>query len=326
MGEIVQKYKTNKKACAFLHFSVFGCSICNIATMTFPPLAAALAALLCMHGVAAVAPHHHHHNSHCLENVWRRKMQKHAELLAGRAQSLATTPGAFRSHTTAYDAFEPTYTCQSEWRTGVLFGDGGKFVCGEPAYFRAKKNCLAYSVGSNGDSTFEADVIKRFGCEVHTFDPTGDTADFNTVVTKTGAHFHPWGIGTTGTKIHNGATGQDNDLFSLFDVMQKLGHGGRHIDILKIDCEGCEYDAFAKLWPHIEDGSASVGQIQVELHGTDFDTIHKFFEGAEAAGYMIFHKERNQWGCGGANCVEYALIHVSEAHKIFEATHCSARK
>ena len=272
----------------------------------------------------ATALRHEHvlsNHAHCLQHVWNAKLRKHAELVNGRAQSLAASPQRFMEPKTAYDAFEPTYTCHSEWRTGALFGDGGKFVCGDPDYFRAR-DCLVYSVGSNGDPSFEADVVKRFGCEVHTFDPTGDSAMFADVVTKAGGHFHPWGVGTTGTKMHNEATGRDSDMLTLYDIPQRLGHAGRHIDILKIDCEGCEWDAFAALWPRIADGSVTVGQIQVELHGHDFDRIHTFFTGAEEAGYMIFHKERNQWGCDGFNCVEYALIHLSDAHRLFEATHC----
>lgn len=260
-------------------------------------------------------------HGHCLQHVWKQKLRKHAELVNVRAQSISASTERYRTPQTAYDAFEPTYTCHSEWRTGATFGDGGKFVCGEPDYFRSR-GCLAYSVGSDGDPSFEADVIKRFGCEVHTFDPTGDSAKFDDIIAKTGGHFHPWGVGKSGTKIHNEVTGHDNELMSLYDITQRLGHAGRHIDILKIDCEGCEWDAFSALWPRIIDGSVHIGQIQVELHFYDFDKIHAFFTGAEEAGYMIFHKERNQWGCDGYRCVEYALIHVSDAHRLFQAMHC----
>jgi len=277
-------------------------------------------ALFAAAGANALRHEHMSTHAHCLQHVWNQKLRKHAELVNGRAQSLAASPERFMEPRTAYDAFEPTYTCHSEWRTGAMFGDGGKFVCGDPDFFRAR-DCLAYSVGSNGDSSFEADVVKRFGCELHTFDPTGDSVMFADVITKAGAHFHPWGVGATGTKIHNAVTGHDNELLSLYDIVQRLGHAGRHIDILKIDCEGCEWDAFAALWL-TGDGPVSIGQIQVELHLHDFDKIRTFFAAAEEAGYMIFHKERNQWGCDGFNCVEYALIHIGDAHRLFEATHC----
>ena len=47
-----------------------------------------------------------------------------------------------------------------------------------------------------------------------------------------------------------------------------------------------------------------------------------FFEGADAAGCMLYHKERNHWGCAGYVCVEYALIHVGEARAVFDSAYC----
>ena len=40
-------------------------------------------------------------------------------------------------------------------------------------------------------------------------------------------------------------------------------------------------------------------------------TLQRFFAAADRARLRITHKERNQWGCDGYRCVEYAL--VSEA-------------
>ena len=40
-------------------------------------------------------------------------------------------------------------------------------------------------------------------------------------------------------------------------------------------------------------------------------TLQRFFAAADTAKLRITHKERNQWGCDGYRCVEYAL--VSEA-------------
>ena len=63
-----------------------------------------------------------------------------------------------------------------------------------------------------------------------------------------------------------------------------------------------------------------VDQVLIELHHTkvgrrlrgDFGrTLQRFFAAADTANLRITHKERNQWGCDGYRCVEYAL--VSEA-------------
>lgn len=180
-------------------------------------LAAALLMLSPRCGASARRRHAHHH-ADCLDHVWRSKLSKHAELVAARASMLAISAADFYNAKNAYDPYEPTYTCHSEWRTGGLFGDGGKFVCGERDYLR-HRGCVAYSVGSNGDTKFEADVIKRFGCEVHTFDPTGNTTLFHDLVVKTGAAFHAWGVGTTGTKLHTQPIHRDQ---------QRTGGTARH--------------------------------------------------------------------------------------------------
>jgi Methyltransferase domain len=99
--------------------------------------------------------------------LWDRKMKKHSQLIQHRRGLLARS--TVFSERTVYDAFEPTYTCHSEYRRGKLLGDGGKFVCGEEQYFRALNaggnRCLVYSVGSNGDASFEQAIVQDFGCE-----------------------------------------------------------------------------------------------------------------------------------------------------------------
>ena len=97
--------------------------------------------------------------------------------------------------------------------------------------------------------------------------------------------------------------------------MHSLGHDERMIDVLKIDCEGCEWNVFPDIWKDLEKGVYRIGQILVEVHGTDFKRAAEFFEGARKAGYMIFSKERNHWGCNGFNCLEFGLVHLDVANR-----------
>lgn len=260
--------------------------------------------------------------------LWEQKMNKHMQLMASRRA--AVQPGkesSFRVHT-SYDAFEPTYTCHTEYRRGRLFGDGGKFVCGDSNYFTSLSanvpgnKCLVYSVGSNGDARFEQDIVQNFGCETLTFDPTGNSTNYQAVVEAAGATFHAIGVSGAPSNFQNQVTGMTTKLLPIKDIADMFGHTARVINILKIDCEGCEYSVFSTLWPQIEAGDVSIGQIQVELHGTNFSQIAPFFEGADKAGYMVFHKERNHWGCSGYSCVEFSLIHKFEAERVFKHTHC----
>jgi hypothetical protein len=264
-------------------------------------------------------------------DLWEQKVRKHNELMVLRRAIVeaALEPGSASTFhdRTSYDPFEPTYTCHAEYRRGKLFGDGGKFVCGDAAYFKSRNatgsRCLVYSVGSNGDASFEEDIFRNFGCDTHTFDPTGNSTTYRAIVEAAGGRFHPFGVSGAPSSLQNSVTGLASKLLPIREITEMLDHTARAIDIVKIDCEGCEYGAFRSLWPQIQAGTITVGQIQIEMHGTDFAQIAAFFDEADKTGYMVFHKERNHWGCDGYLCLEFSLIHKVEAERVFRFTHCN---
>lgn len=68
-----------------------------------------------------------------------------------------------------WEPFEPVASCWDEVRVGQI-GDGGKWVCG---LSQLKSPCLIYSLGSNGDPSFELAINTATSgeCEIYTFDP-----------------------------------------------------------------------------------------------------------------------------------------------------------
>jgi hypothetical protein len=141
------------------------------------------------------------------------------------------------------------------------------------------------------------------GCEIHTFDPTvaSDTFIGHNIST-----FHEWGLGEDGSNAGPAYK-------SAATVIRELGHSGRTIDILKIDCEGCEMVAMPPLFESIARADVKVNQIQIEIHLSAFDVndraeLDRFFDAVDRANFRIFHKERNQWGCMGYRCLEYAFV------------------
>jgi hypothetical protein len=64
----------------------------------------------------------------------------------------------------------------------------------------------------------------------------------------------------------------------------------------------------------IAKGEVMVNQIQIEMHQSAFvgdgkeDSLDEFFDKVDQAKFRIFHKERNQWGCNGFRCLEYAFV------------------
>jgi Methyltransferase domain len=143
--------------------------------------------------------------------------------------------------------YYPLFTCPNQQRVGTG-GDGPKWVC-DPLRLRkvteadARRNgkCLVYSIGCNGDYTFEDAMVDLVGagtCEVHVFDvaPKYDRPDENAA---RGIHFHPWGLKSSyRTDVNKGGKWE---FLSLQETMTKLGHEGRTIDVFKIDCEECTW-------------------------------------------------------------------------------------
>ncbi|KAL4532729.1 hypothetical protein Ndes2526B_g08312 [Nannochloris sp. 'desiccata'] len=258
--------------------------------------------------------------------LWQKKVDMRNGAIGRRAQIL-THLASFESPKVKYDPFEPTWNCHIERRIGKEFGDGGKFVCGALDSYFSSRPCLVYSVGSHGDFTFEQAVLNDLSqdCEVHTFDPTGNSSAWEGVATASGVHFHAWGLrGEDPSKdaiLFNPLTNKHNPLLTLMEMRTRLAHGGRKIDILKVDCEGCEWDAFKLIFDDVIQGRYRIGQIQIELHGGNFPVIEDFFEHANQANFHIFHKERNHWGCDGYRCLEFSLIGEETALEIFKHTH-----
>merc|ERR1712192_166112 len=64
----------------------------------------------------------------------------------------------------------------------------------------------------------------------------------------------------------DGATVSRQPMFTLPDMMTRLGHKDRHLNVLKVDCEGCEWASLgvlpASFWQRVD-------QMSLELHYSD---------------------------------------------------------
>jgi hypothetical protein len=231
--------------------------------------------------------------------------------------------GRHESPTSFYqNHYEPDFACRHERRLGQL-GDGGKWVCDPHRLgpnrgrsgrsFRAANMslettehvpppppCLVYSIGSNGEPSFENGIRDFIGphCEIHVF----DMDNFTDKVSPTGATFHQWGLTSNGGKKRLG----QHVYKTLNQTLHELGHIGRPIDIFKIDCEGCERDIFQDFFlPGID-----LRQVLIELHaaGGLLPKIPNFFRAMYRNGYVIFHKEPNIQYSNGGNAIEYSFL------------------
>jgi len=216
-----------------------------------------------------------------------------------------TLPEEDRDKTVRYytSTWNPDFACPMDVALGPV-GDGHKWVC-DAHRLATIKDCLVYSVGSNGVFGFEKSINDLApNCEIHIFDPD-DYSQKMKAAKIPNSSFHVWGLKGSNAKINltGKLKGRALDFKSLEETMKVLGHAGRAIHVFKIDCEGCE-------WSTYEDWlSQDVRQILVETHGWN-SRSRIFFSDIRKAGFVMTHKESNILTKG--NCMEYAFLKLAK--------------
>ena len=165
-------------------------------------------------------------------------------------------------------------SCKKEW-----YGNdyGGFYICTE----LLNKDSIIYSFGIGEDISFDKTLIEKHNCNVFGFDPTPKSINWvNRQSQPQNFHFFDFGISNkTGIvdfylpKNPNHVSGssvvQNNinvaekvsvKMKSIRAIMQELGH--KHIDVLKMDIEGAEYDVIENV---LKD-NISITQILIEFH------------------------------------------------------------
>jgi FkbM family methyltransferase len=168
---------------------------------------------------------------------------------------------------------------------------------------------VIYSFGVGEDASFDAELINRFGCTVHAFDPTPRSIQWAEAEKKAGrlpAQFVMHGYGLAGhdgeitffapenpnhvshTAIESAASDRKISVpvKRLGTVMRELGHN--RIDLLKMDIEGSEYEVIDDL---LKSGIAPA-QLLIEFHHR-FKAVgpaktQEAIDRLERAGYRLF--------------------------------------
>jgi hypothetical protein len=182
------------------------------------------------------------------------------------------------------------------------YKDGWKWVCGM-RILAAQRSCVIYSMGSAGMMDFERVMLERLQhCEVHIFD-RGDDFSVDRALTD----FFPDSNVRTRVHFHDMFIGAADDfettpmIRSLPSIAKELGHD--HIDVLKCDVEGSEFEIFDTFGELAQ--SLSIGQLLLEVHlclgyqcrneakRKTKKQLYALVEEIESAGLRLFHKEMN---------------------------------
>jgi hypothetical protein len=127
-------------------------------------------------------------------------------------------------------------------------GDGATWTC-DPHRLLERKDCVVYSIGSDGTYEWEDALIDLLGnkhCEIHVID-SGNHARAGDAELKN-IHYHRWGIKSSYDRVFNaklsqvGITAEFPKLITFQDTLKYFSEENRTIDILKIDClDNCEW-------------------------------------------------------------------------------------
>jgi len=186
---------------------------------------------------------------------------------------------------------------------------------------------VIYSLGVGEDIEFDQQIIKQFGVTVHAFDPTPNSIEWiNATDVSDNFIFHPYGIAATDgelklyprvnkrgrkskvmyTLVNEGNANDDAVLINvkqLPTVMNELNHN--HIDILKMDIEGSEFEVINEIFKK----NIDIKQILVEFHHR-FPTLGKekainAIDHLNKLGYKIFFISDTGW--------EYSFIKITDS-------------
>jgi len=224
---------------------------------------------------------------------------------------------------TLWDFFLPSFKCPHHLERIGIMGDGGKWTCGLER-IENKKNCVMYAFGINGESSFEADIMKRAkGCDVWGYDFSvnsfGPEIEQDSLL-RARSHFFPYALGPRDSP--NG----DPPTYTLQTLMKRNGH--KFIDILKIDIEGNEYDSLHSFFDSFPaDAPLPIGQVQMEVHvyqGSEWNYFPKFlafWEKLEERGLRPFFSEPNMVYANlirdlQPGLAEYSFINIKGDHEL----------
>lgn len=187
--------------------------------------------------------------------------------------------------------------CTRHVRVGNITDGGWDMCIAGPYQPTSDGSCLVYSFGIGDNWSFDDDMAKRFGCTVHSFDPSMNVSDHQR---SERISFHRIGIGSQNTTSVNGWR-----LMPLADIVSMCHDDGRVIDYLKIDVESNEWDALEEILSHGKILS-HVKQLAIEIHTKELNKIQSTKEdlyrywtilhGLEVAGFRRWYWHFNLWG------------------------------
>jgi len=192
---------------------------------------------------------------------------------------------------------------ESQCETSLLGNEGASWcVC--PSVL--SKASVVYSFGAGEDISFDLELIRRFGLQVHAFDPTPRSIEWiRSQTLPRELIFHPYGIADTDgkrkftppanpayvshTMLERDTSGPSIEVpvSRLQTILSSLGH--EKIHLLKMDIEGAEYTVLDNMLS----SGIHADQLLIEFHHrwpeVGVAKTRRALRELNLSGYRIFH-------------------------------------
>ncbi|KAL7449613.1 hypothetical protein ACHAWC_002295 [Mediolabrus comicus] len=153
-------------------------------------------------------------------------------------------------------------TCPSSGEKPMLLGKGGEhMVCGPPPH--KGSGCKFFSFGIRDDPSWDIEMGNTWNCRGFAGDPS--------IVHKSKLHpavtFHNVGLKMLRSNAEQRRDPEDEWILASLPSLKKF-LGWDYLDVVKIDCEGCEIAMARDILAEEPDFLDHVGQISIETHAT----------------------------------------------------------
>jgi hypothetical protein len=172
----------------------------------------------------------------------RRQILRDSQRLQSALNTLSHLQSHLHLHLYLHLNKQPDFNCPHENRVGGIGAWGPMWTCNTHRLLD-RKECLIYSFGSDGKYTWEDNLIDLLGsthCEIHVFDPIDHERAGDDILQN--IHYHKWDLKSSyhdmfnADRNRNVRRGANLDSFTFQEILVKLGHQERTIDILRMNC------------------------------------------------------------------------------------------